>query len=201
MPLEVEQKFRLEDFVQIHQTLLDLGATFQAPVRQVDRYFRHPQRDFAQTDEALRLRRVGEKNCITYKGPKIDRETKTRREIELALEPGEQVFAAWSELLEILGFWQSLEVPKQRTPGDLMWEGAVVHLALDYVAELGHFLELEIVAEESDLAAAKARLLGLAKKLGLKQVERRGYIDLLLSQAKPADKNAAQPAGENSAQT
>ena len=192
MQLEIEQKFPLEDFEQVQESLSDLGASFQAPVQQVDRYFRHPLRDFSQTDEALRLRKVGEENCITYKGPKIDQETKTRREIELAIEPGCQAFAAWSELLEILGFWQSLEVSKDRTPGTLTWEGAEVHLALDHVAGLGHYLELEILADETELTAAKKRLLGVAERLGLKHVERRGYIQLLIAKAQPADKNSAQ---------
>lgn len=183
MQLEIEQKFPLEDFQQVRRSLQDLGARFEEPVQQVDRYFRHPQRDFAQTDEALRLRRVGEENCITYKGPKIDQETKTRREIELAIEPGKKELEAWSELLEILGFRQSLEVSKERTPGTVTWEGVEVQLALDLVVGLGRYLELEIVADESEFGAAKARLLGLAEKLGLKEVERRGYIQLLLAKS------------------
>jgi adenylate cyclase, class 2 len=180
MQLEIEQKFPLEDFQEVQKALLDLGAKFEDSVQQIDRYFRHPQRDFAQTDEALRLRKVGEDNCITYKGPKIDRETKTRREIELAIEPGKKGFEAWSELLEILGFRQSLEVSKERTPGTVTWEGDEVQLALDVVAGLGRYLELEIVADESEFGAAKARLLGLAERLGLKEVERRGYLSMLL---------------------
>ena len=70
--------------------MIELGATIEPPVVQVDQYFAHPARDFAQTDEALRLRRVGKQNFITYKGSKIDATTKTRREIELPLAPGEE---------------------------------------------------------------------------------------------------------------
>ena len=181
MQLEIEQKFPVADLSRIRQTLESLGATFEPPVSQVDSYFRHPNRDFATTDEALRLRRVGEENCITYKGPKIDAETKTRRELELPLEPGEKAFHSWAELLEILGFGRVRDVSKSRTPGSITWEGDEVGLALDQVAGLGTYLELEILADERGLESAKKRLASLAKELGLERSERRGYLDLLLN--------------------
>ena len=184
MQLEIEQKFPVKGFEQVRKTLAGLGAAFEQPVSQTDVYFRHPTRNFIQTDEALRLRRVGEENCITYKGPKIDQETKTRREIELAFEPGQKTFETWTELLEILGFARGGEVQKERTPGKLPWQGYEVHLALDTVAGLGTYLELEIVADDQELADAKKCVLSLAEKLSLGPAERRGYLTLLASQQK-----------------
>jgi adenylate cyclase class 2 len=181
MQLEIEQKFAVADLRQVRQSLESLGASFEPPVSQVDSYFRHPNRDFAKTDEALRLRRVGEENCITYKGPKIDKETKTRRELELALEPGQKAFDAWAELLEILGFGRVRDVSKTRIPGSIAWEGHEVGLSLDRVDGLGTYLELEILADERGLESAKKRVAGLAEKLGLERSERRGYLDLLLN--------------------
>ena len=52
------------------------------PAEQVDTYFSHPARDFAATDEALRIRSIDQENFVTYKGPKLDATTKTRREID-----------------------------------------------------------------------------------------------------------------------
>ncbi len=181
MQLEIEQKYPVDDLPRMRQALEALGASFERAVRQVDIYFRHPVRDFAATDEALRLRRVGEDNCITYKGPKIDTQTKTRREIELPLEPGPKSTDSWMELLEILGFKQVRDVSKERTPGTLNWQGSEVHVALDHVTGLGTYLELEILANENELEPAKQRLASLSAKLGLQQSERRGYLDLLLS--------------------
>jgi adenylate cyclase class 2 len=181
MQLEIEQKYPVDDLQRVRKTLEALGATFEPPIHQVDLYFRHPVRDFAQTDEALRLRQVGEEICITYKGPKIDAETKTRREIELPLEPGQKSFYSWGEILDILGFTRVRDVAKERIPGIVIWEGGEIHLALDQVAGLGTFLELEILADEEELDSAKNRLAGLSKKLGLERPERRGYLDLLLS--------------------
>ena len=87
MKYEVEQKFPLADAAEAERKLVALGGPFSDPVEQVDRYFGHPARDFAKTDEALRIRRIGQENRITYKGPKLDAATKTRRELELPLAP------------------------------------------------------------------------------------------------------------------
>jgi len=81
MQYEVEQKFPVSDMPALQERLIALGATIGETQVEVDLYFGHPARDFSKTDEALRIRRIGAKNCITYKGPKIDITTKTRCEI------------------------------------------------------------------------------------------------------------------------
>lgn len=181
MLLEIEQKFPVDDLQRLRHLLTELGATFSPWIEQLDVYFAHPSRNFKETDEALRIRRVGEQNFVTYKGPKLDSQTKTRREIELALTPGEEGYVPFAELLEVLGFQRVFEVRKRRMPGQLDWQGQVVHLALDEVADLGQFLELEQVADETHLPAAKACLADLAARLELSGSERRGYLDLLLA--------------------
>src|SRR5207248_1410561 len=94
----------VSDVQTIRSALAELGVRWHEPIHQVDHYFNHPARDFGRTDEALRLRRVGEQNFITYKGPKIDAATKTRRELELPLPSGSDVGGRFSELLLTLGF-------------------------------------------------------------------------------------------------
>ena len=66
MSIEVEQKYHIGDPDVVLERLKELGAASQQIVRQVDTYYAHPQRDFSSTDEALRIRRVGESNFITY---------------------------------------------------------------------------------------------------------------------------------------
>lgn len=181
MLLEIEQKFPIADPQGVRQSLADLGTSFSAPIDQADVYFAHPSRNFKETDEALRIRRVGDENFVTYKGPKLDAATKTRREIELPLASGEQGFAQFAELLQVLGFRRVYEVHKQRLPGDLSWETRQVHVALDDVTGLGNYLELEIVADSAELEGAKDCLASLATRLHLSTSERRGYLDMLLS--------------------
>ena len=100
MHYEVELKFAAPDLPAFSQKLIALGYTISPPIDEVDHYFAHPSLDFARTDQALRLRRRGETNLITYKGPKIDKTTKTRQEIELPLAAGEASFQSWKTMLE-----------------------------------------------------------------------------------------------------
>src|SRR5262245_2449607 len=83
--VEVEQKFRDVDFAVLERRLRELGAVEGKQREEADHYFNAPDRDFARTDEALRIRRIGSANCVTYKGPKRDLQTKTRTEIEVPL--------------------------------------------------------------------------------------------------------------------
>ena len=50
---EVELKFPVADPTEIERRLTSIGAKWASEVEQVDTYFAHPARDFAQTDEAL----------------------------------------------------------------------------------------------------------------------------------------------------
>ncbi|HVU90195.1 MAG TPA: class IV adenylate cyclase [Pirellulales bacterium] len=180
MNYEVEQKFPLSDVAACEARLADLGAIVGAAVTQADRYFNHPGRDFAKTDEALRIRSVGEKNFVTYKGPKIDATTKTRREIELAIPSGDEGAHQFAELLAALGFREVATVRKRRRTAHFDWEGWASEVALDDVEGVGQFCEIELTADEAMLPAARAALGSLAKRLRLQAPERRSYLELLL---------------------
>lgn len=186
MQYEVEQKFRLDEPVElIAATLLEFGATAIGEVRQADHYFNHPVRDFATTDEALRIRTVGEQNWLTWKGPKIDRKTKTRREIESSLGDGSKTAEEIGEVLTILGFHSVAVVRKVRKQFEVERNGRRFEFALDSVDRVGEFLEVELLAEKTDLEAAQAALRSLCAELGLddSSVERKSYLGLLLDGA------------------
>lgn len=178
--MEVEQKFPTEDLTVVESRLHAMGASISSPKREVDLYFAHPARDFARTDEALRIRRSGGASWITYKGPKIDATTKTRREIDLVLPEGSEASAAWISLLEALGFRPIAEVSKQRHKALVAWEGRQIEVSLDYVDDVGTFVELELVTDVDDVASAKACIASLAERIGLSGSERRSYLELLL---------------------
>lgn len=181
MQYEVEMKFPLAEPSAIERQLAALGAVFSAPVVEIDSYYKHPCRDFAATDEAFRIRRAGGKARATYKGPKVDALTKTRRELELAIEPDQA--DAWAKLFESLGFQVLAEVRKQRRKAHIVWGGRQVELSLDHLDRLGSFLEVESMADESELAAARECVLSVAAHLGLTASERRSYLALLLGVA------------------
>ncbi|MFM9024690.1 MAG: class IV adenylate cyclase [Planctomycetaceae bacterium] len=181
---EVELKFRVADAAAVERQLADLGAPFAAAEEQVDRYFAHPARDFAATDEALRLRRVGDHAALTWKGPRLDATTKTRREIELPLAipaDGATAIARWTDLLEALGFRPVREVAKRRRIAVVHRDGHEIEVALDHVAGLGDFLEIELWSAEEGLDAARRHVEALARELGCGAPERRSYLELLLA--------------------
>ncbi len=178
---EVEQKYRAADTSAVRARLTDLGIVWRPDAIERDLYFAHPARDFALTDEALRIRMTGDECRFTYKGPKIDAYTKTRREIELALVPDPANESQPAALLEALGFRRVREVVKTRSLGLLTWQGHDVEVACDDVLGLGRFVELEIKAEEANLTIARAALADLAARIGLDETERRSYLELLIN--------------------
>ena len=185
MPYEVEQKFPVADLAVVRERLVRLGFAPAGVVDQSDCYYRHPARDFAQTDEALRLRRVGQSNVLTYKGPKIDAATKSRFEQEAPLADGDEAGQACDAIFRRLGFEPVAVVAKRRETLRLQRGASTVEAALDAVAGVGTFVELEIgVAAEDDAAAvaqARGMLAELAAELGLADSERRSYLELLLA--------------------
>jgi len=189
---EVELKFPLVDVAAVETALGRLSARTRPSIDQADIYFAHPSRDFAQSDEALRLRREGDAVAITWKGPRLGWGAKTRREIELPLAGiavaagAEATLAAWGELLEALGFRRVWEVLKRRRRSEVSWQGSAIEVAIDTVAGLGDFLELEILASEEEIPLALSSLQSLAAELGLGQPERRSYLEMLLA-ARPPD--------------
>lgn len=131
-------------------------------IRQVDAYLNHPSRNFAQTGEAFRIRRVGDANAITYKGPKLAGPTKTRRNSRSTSPLGPKrrnncVVYSW-----LLGSGQSPRSTRcARPPPDL--PGRPNEVVLDDVDELGPFVEVEAIAsDDADLAAAQSAVIGLS---------------------------------------
>jgi len=177
---EVELKFPIPDAADLTLQLIGRGAVQGRVVHQCDLYFRHPSRDFQQTHEALRIRRSGDDVFITYKGPIVDKQTKTRHEIEIAVGRTPDDFDRMRELLVMLGFQPVRPVEKTRAVFHLAWEGRDLELAVDSVDNLGTFLEIEALAEENERDSARDSILRLAERLNLKNPERRSYLQLVL---------------------
>lgn len=180
MNFEVEQKHRVENANDLLRKFAERGAMLGSAIEQSDTYFAHPCRDFAQTDEALRIRVVAGASVVTYKGPKLDAMSKTRREIELPIAGSER---DWTELLTSLGFQPVMVVRKSRRPFEISHEGKVVEGAWDEVAGVGTYVELELLADQVSLDAARATISSLANELELGPSERRSYFELLRAQS------------------
>ncbi|MFO0801911.1 MAG: class IV adenylate cyclase [Gemmataceae bacterium] len=179
--LEIEVKYRNADPDALEAKLRSLGAVRLETRTESDQYFNAPDRDLKQTDEAFRLRRIGNTSRFTYKGPKRDAETKTRPEIEVPLADGDEPAGYAVRMLVCLGYRPVATVTKRRTVYRLNRGGFDIDVCLDDVDRVGTFAEVEIVADESQFESAKAAVLALAAELGLADVERRSYLGMFLA--------------------
>jgi adenylate cyclase class 2 len=182
MKYEVEQKHRVVDVAALEAQLAARRIRLEPAIIQSDEYFAHPARDFANTDEALRIRTSGGKSFVTYKGPKLDATTKTRRELELPLHTGDADGTRFAELLAALGFKPVATVRKQRRAFKFDRDGYTAQGALDDVDGVGTFVELELPASDQNLEEIKHVIAELAEELRLGPSERRSYLEMLLEQ-------------------
>jgi len=190
MSYEVELKYTVADVPQLLEKLEQFGLCFGEAVEEYDTFYQHPVKDYAVTDECLRIRhRVGE-YCITYKGPKVDLDTKTRREIELFLTNDAETARQWDQLLQALGFRVAAELKKARRSAGLVYKEQKYELSLDHIDGLGDFIELETFADAAQLDDARRRIKSLAATLGLTQPITASYLELSQARCSP-EKTAA----------
>ena len=91
---------------------------------------------------------------------------KRAKRSNLPLPAGATTADDFGRLFEALGFAPVAEVRKHRRTFHLAWQGHEVEAALDEVAGLGHFVELEISASERDARRGPQALAELGRPLG-----------------------------------
>ncbi len=167
--MEVEIKFRADESVE---DKIRSVAEFICEKVEEDVYFNSPVRDFRESDEALRVRRDGEEVRLTYKGPKVDPETKTREEVEIEVNDYRKAL----EILSRLGFRVIRKVVKRRR----IYRYGEVTICLDDVEGLGKFVEIEVKSDDVD--SAKRKVFEVAELLGLDPSNsiRESYLEMLM---------------------
>ncbi|MDV0444533.1 hypothetical protein MmiAt1_00590 [Methanimicrococcus sp. At1] len=173
---EIEVKVKIPH-AGIKEDLIQNGAVFTGAEDQSDIYFNSPTRDFAKTDEALRIRSVNGEGEITYKGKKIDTVSKTRPEYNSPVDPIEM-----KEILLALGYFVSGAVIKRREIYE--WDGFII--GLDTVEGLGEFVEVESVLRDADDKASidkeVCRIFEFLNKYGISEQDSitTSYLELVL---------------------
>ncbi len=177
--LEIEVKIKVDKLEPIRSRLEELRASPMERVHERDVYYNAPHRDFARTDEALRIRYSGSNCVLTYKSAKLSGYSlKAREELSTPVGSG----PALEEILEKLGFTRTAEVEKIREY--YLFRDASV--ALDKVKGLGCFVEIErcTPGEGHDLQHG---IESIADELGIRgEPTRTSYLELLLSTKKGA---------------
>jgi len=190
MPFEVEIKVRLHESIdEMKAKLTVVGAKWEVKLEHVDDYYLMPEgfRNFAETDEALRIRAVkqegeDEKADITYKGKKLRGDTKTREEIIVKLSSAEKM----GGILEHLGFTNAYTIHKWREIFSHEYNGETIEITVDQIEHLPDpYMELELyAATEEEINAKQGLLFEFLKELGYrrKDSERLSYLELVMMQ-------------------
>jgi adenylate cyclase class 2 len=163
--LEIELKYPAADLEAVRGRLQAKGFVLAGSRREADAYFNAPDRDFARTDEALRVRTVGEQSVLTYKGPKQGAVGKTRLEVEVPLAPGTDAGTALPILLQHLGYRLTAIIRKQRQ--EYLHPALPITACVDEVEGVGSYVELEQLGEPERVQEVQAALVKLAADLGL----------------------------------
>ena len=177
---EVEIKVRAGHDA-VTDRLAELDAVPRGTVTQVDTYYDAPDRNFAETDEALRVRRErngdDERTLLTYKGPLVDSASKSREEAETEVADVDAV----REILGSLGYDPAATVRKERETYQV--DGCTV--TLDTIDGLGEFVEVEVskaVSDREGVDEAREVAVRVLESLGLDPDEQiqTSYLGLLL---------------------
>ena len=169
MSFEIEAKLKVDSLPQIERKLGELGAEFVAEQAQTDYHFDDSSASLTTTDRCLRLRResVGENKrlFLCYKGPKEKSNFKKRQEIEVEINDADST----EKLLSMLGYRKVFTVEKTRQ----LWRLGGCEVALDRLASLGDFVEIEGPDDK--------RIADVQKSLGLASVPHipKSYAQLL----------------------
>ena len=166
--MEIEIKCYCDDDKNVKNLLSEIGAKLIDRRIENDIYFNHPAKNFKDTDEALRIRTIGERTIVTYKGPKVSKISKARIEYETGVED----YSSMNNILLNLGFIESGTVKKERH----IYSFNGMEISIDYVEGLGIFVEIEKIGDLKD--EVEKELFNTADKLGLTKFERRSYLEL-----------------------
>jgi len=176
--IEVEVKARINDQKQAERSIIALGASPIGIETQADTYYSVPYRDFAKTDEALRIRVQNNKYFFTYKGPKMDSISKTRKEYEVEVNDADLL----GNILSSMSFIPVATIVKKRKKyrlGDFI-------ISLDEVRNLGDFMEVEVSIRDSKSHEEKLEsVFRVFEKLGIGREAsiRKSYLEMILEKS------------------
>lgn len=176
MPIEVELKARAND--ELIEQITD-NFSFMKTVEQTDTYFDHPCREFEETGEAFRIReqneegRPSKKYLLTYKGPLISSESKSRTEVqtEIKREQKESIYS----MMDLLGFKEAEKVVKKRS----IYRGMEITATLDNVKGIGDYVEMEKICDPEEYKKTEGFLKDLLQSFGAEDFFRKSYLELI----------------------
>lgn len=178
--IEIEIQVKVQNSGPLLKFLQENGK-FKKEVRQIDDYFSPVDDDFLSKRPVakwLRLRNAGEHCFINYKNWHFTPEGKSHYcdEFETKIDDLDKA----KKILEALNFKIITTVDKTRK----IWEYRDYEIAIDSVANLGDFVEIEYIGREDNINPEEvtSAMIAFLKKIGVGKIIRNhvGYPFLLL---------------------
>jgi adenylate cyclase, class 2 len=191
--IEVEIKVKIGNPDEMRIKFSKIGIKYKLKMKHLDIYYEMVpgNRIFARTDEALRLRQseiydvksksyIPDRTDLTYKGPKLDQQLKTRKELVCNIVESDIM----DEILMELGFKKVLTVEKVRELYEWEMDGNKIELLIDQIEGLeGFYMEAEVMVESEEVRSEAEdtikKLLSLLE-IPLERSIRESYLELLL---------------------
>jgi adenylate cyclase class 2 len=147
--METEVKIPLAQRAEVECRLVELGFRVSVPRQfEANDLYDTPDQSLRGKSMLLRLREIGDKSIITWKGPELPGPHKSRPELETTAG-SVQVLA---QILEQLGYVRGFRYEKYRTEYEEGQEHAVVTVD---ETPIGDFLEIEGEAGWIDMTAKR----------------------------------------------
>ena len=172
MDKEIEVKVKIESVEAVKKKLEGIGVKWEKAKTQVDSYFR--LKDLVNAVQKpgsyiLRIRRDA-KNFFTLKA--LTDRRGVWDEYETGISDPDQL----EKILTKIGFVNVLTLHKIRTSGKYK----DLSLEIDEIKELANYLEAEAIGTNGEKLQEKIKKLFLSLGLKEKNVERRGYPEIIL---------------------
>ena len=137
---EIEVKILEVNKPEIERKLLQLGAkkTFSGKIEAT--LFDHPKLKLRENDKILRVRTVGNKVELCFKGKKEGEQFKIREEIEVETSD----FADTLQIFKSLGFVETFTINKER----ISYRLGNTKIEFDTIKGIPTFLEIEGITEQ-----------------------------------------------------
>jgi predicted adenylyl cyclase CyaB len=168
--IETEAKIPVSDLPALRERILGLGARLEKNcLLEENILFDFPSRALSKNRQALRLRKMGKKGFLTFKGiPQKSRTFKVREEHETEIMNDREL----KKILRSLGLRPTFSYQKQRT----LFRHGPLKICLDEL-DIGDYLELE---------GPRHDIIRFAKALGFsrKELIQQDYVQLIKKKRK-----------------
>jgi predicted adenylyl cyclase CyaB len=155
--LEVEEKFYLDDPSELERRLAESGFTHSSDECETDDYFTDPSGKFVVDRTCLRIRTAGARGEVTFKGKSHKLSSgfaKVERNVTIDPKQAEDC----RKLLGSLGYDKYVSVVKRRRTYHRQIDGLEHTVAIDFIQDVGSFVEFEITVPVADWQGREEQL-------------------------------------------